>query len=267
MSRPDAGPTVLSDPDGYCPWVPVELTLPLLATIGVCAFLLGLSKAGLGGGLGPLITVLLSMFVPPARAVGLLLPLLIVGDLFAVWVHRRSWDRDIVLRLLPAAVLGIVAASFLLGHLTERGLQIFLAVLSLAFVAYRLAEKQIRALRFRPGAALGAAAGFTSGVTSTVAHAGGPPVVMYLLARRTPPVTYVATTAVFFAVVNWLKVPGYVAAGLIDADIMVRLAPMAVFTVPGVMAGRLLVGRASRGLFEMIVLTLLVIGAVYLLLP
>ncbi|HSK98694.1 MAG TPA: sulfite exporter TauE/SafE family protein, partial [Euzebyales bacterium] len=205
--------------------MPVDLTWPLILAVGAAAFLLGLSKAGLGGGLGPLITVLVSLFVPPARAIGVLLPLLIAGDVFAVWTHRRSWDRGLIVHLLPSAVVGVAIASFFLGQMSERGLQIFLAVLSLAFAAYRLAERRLSALDLRPGPAWGVVAGFTSGVTSTVAHSGGPPVVVYLLARRVPPVTYVATLAVFFAIVNWLTVPGYVVAGLIDASLLVRVAP------------------------------------------
>lgn len=247
--------------------VSVEITVPLMIAVGVAAFLLGLSKAGLGGGLGPLVTVLVSLFVPPARAIGVLLPLLIVGDVFAVWAHRRSWDRDLIVRLLPPAVVGVALASFFLGQMSERGLQIFLAVLSVAFVAYRLAEKRIQAFEFRPGPVWGVAAGFTSGVTSTIAHAGGPPVVVYLLASQTPPVTYVATTAVFFAIVNWLKVPGYIVAGLVDVSVMTRLAPFALLTIPGALAGRFLVERASKQVFDRIVIGLLIVGAVYLLVP
>lgn len=245
----------------------VEITVPLMITIGVAAFLLGLSKAGLGGGLGPLVTVMVSLFVPPARAIGVLLPLLIVGDVFAVWTHRRSWDRGLIARLLPPAVVGVALASFFLGQMSERALRIFLAVLSVAFVVYRLAENRIQSFEFRPGKGWGVAAGFTSGVTSTVAHAGGPPVVVYLLATQTPPITYVATTAVFFAIVNWLKVPGYIAAGLVDISLLTRLAPFALLTFPGALAGRWLVERASKELFDKIVIGLLIVGAVYLLLP
>jgi hypothetical protein len=149
--------------------------------------------------------------------------------------------------------------------MSERGLQIFLAVLSVVFVVYRLAEPRIRSFDFRPGAGWGVAAGFTSGVTSTIAHSGGPPVVVYLLASRTPPITYVATTAVFFGIVNWLKVPGYIAAGLVDFTLLTRLAPFALLTFPGALAGRFLVERVSKVVFDRIVIGLLIVGAVYLL--
>jgi uncharacterized membrane protein YfcA len=244
--------------------VTFELTPALLAAVGVAAVLIGLSKGGLGGGLGPLITVLVALVVPPSRAIGVLLPLLMVGDVAAVWVHRHDWDRDAVVRLLPAAVAGIVVASIFLRQASDRGIEIFLAVFSLAFVAYRLLEPRLRRLRLEPGTGLAVTAGATSGVTSTVAHAGGPPVAIYLLAAGTPPVAFVATSAVFFFVVNWLKVPGYVAAGLIDAR-MLQVLPFAALIWPGVVLGRWLVRHASAQVFERIILGLLVVGAVYLL--
>lgn len=241
-----------------------ELTPTLLGAVGVAAVLIGLSKGGLGGGLGPLITVLVALVVPPSRAIGVLLPLLMVGDVAAVWVHRRDWDRGAVARMLPAAVAGIVVASIFLRQASDRGIEIFLAVFSLAFVAYRLVEPRLRQLRLQPGTGLAVAAGAASGVTSTVAHAGGPPVAIYLLAARTPPVAFVATTAVFFFVVNWLKVPGYLAAGLIDAR-MLRVLPFAVLIWPGVLLGRWLVQRVAADVFERTILALLAVGAGYLL--
>jgi len=247
------------------PPVSLELTPLVLVVIGAAAFLIGLSKGGVGGGVGPLITILVAVVVTPSQAIGVLLPLLMIGDLAAVWVHRADWDRHIVARLLPAATAGVVVASLFLRQTSDRGIEIFLAVLSVAFVIYRLAEPKLRRARLRAGTGLAVTAGVTSGVTSTVAHAGGPPVAIYLLAAETSPVTFVATTAVLFFVINWLKVPGYIAAGLLDAS-MVRVVPFAVLIWPGVAAGRWLVQRVPARVFERVILTLLVLGAIHLLL-
>lgn len=241
-----------------------ELTPALLGAVGLAAVLIGLSKGGLGGGLGPLITVLVALVVRPSQAIGVLLPLLMVGDVAAVVVHRRDWDRGAVVRMLPAAVVGVVVASIFLRQASDRGIEIFLAVFSLAFVAYRLAEPHLRRGRLEAGPGLAVAAGATSGITSTVAHAGGPPVAVYLLAAHTPPVAFVATSAVFFFVVNWLKVPGYLAAGLIDVR-MLQVLPFALLIWPGVAMGRWLVRRVAAQVFERVILVLLVVGAVYLL--
>jgi len=242
----------------------LEPTLPVVAVLGTAAFLVGLSKGGLGGGLGPFITILVALVTGPSRAIGVLLPILMVADVAAVWVHRHDWDRGIVLRLLPGAVVGVAVTSLFLGSVDDRAVELVLAGLSLVFVVYRLLEPRLRGLRMEVGPGLAVAAGTASGVASTIAHAGAPPVVAYLLAARTPPVTYVATTAVFFTVVNWLKVPGYLAAGLLDTSAL-RLAPLAVLLVPGVLVGRWLVRRIDARVFERVVLVLLVVGAVYLL--
>lgn len=241
-----------------------ELTPALLGAVGLAAVLIGLSKGGLGGGLGPLITVLVALVVRPSQAIGVLLPLLMVGDVAAVWVHRRDWDRGAIVRMLPAAVAGVAVASIFLRQTSDRGIEIFLGVFSLAFVAYRLAEPHLRRARLTANTGLAIAAGATSGITSTVAHAGAPPVAIYLLAAGTPPVAFVATSAVFFFVVNWLKVPGYLTAGMLDTR-MLQVLPFAVLIWPGVAVGRWLVRRARGQLFERVILGLLVVGAVYLL--
>lgn len=242
----------------------IEATLPVIAALGAAAFLVGLSKGGIGGGLGPLVTVLVAVVTSPSQAIGVLLPILMVGDVSALWVHRGGWDRSIILALLPGAVVGVVVASVFLGAVDDRAIELFLVVLSLLFVAYRLVAARVTDSPVRVGRGLAVGAGTVSGITSTVAHAGGPPVAVYLLAARITPVTYVATTAAFFFVVNWLKVPGYAAAGLLDVS-MLRMLPLAVLIVPGTMAGRWLVDRVDDVVFERIVLALLVIGAVYLL--
>lgn len=63
----------------------------MLAVVGAAAFLIGVSKGGVGGGLGPLITILVAVATTPSQAIGVLLPLLMIGDVAAVWVHRRDW--------------------------------------------------------------------------------------------------------------------------------------------------------------------------------
>lgn len=241
-----------------------EITPPVVAAVAGAALLIGLSKGGLGGGLGPLITIVVATALPTGAAIGVLLPLLMVGDIIALWALRGHWDRPSIRALLPAAALGVVGASLFLRSVPERGLQLFLAIFSLAFVAYRLVEPRLTSRRLQPGTPLGVAAGFTSGITSTVAHAGGPPVAIYLLASQITPLSYVSTTAAFFFVVNWLKVPGYAAAGLFDRELMMPLIPLAVLIWPGVYAGRWVVRRIGAGPFERLVLGLLLVGAVYL---
>lgn len=243
----------------------MPVTFEVVAVVATAALLIGLSKGGLGGGLGPLITVLVALVTSPDVAIGLLLPLLMVGDVAALVAHRGRWDRRLLARLLPGAVVGVAVASVFLRGVTPELLRVTLVVVIVATVAYKVLEPRLgdRRLRVRPWH--GIVAGFVSGVTSTVAHVGGPPVVIYLLLARTAAVGYVATLAVFFWVVNWIKVPGYLVAGLFDWSLLVRLAPTAALIPVGTAVGRVVVHRVDQATFDRLVLVLLVAGAVLLL--
>ena len=239
----------------------MTVTPGVAAAVAVAALLIGLSKGGLGGGLGPLITLLVALVTSPEVAIGLLLPLLMVGDVCALVAHRGRWERELLVRLLPGAAVGVAVASVLLGDVTPGLLRVALATVILGTVAYRIVEPRLGSRRIQVRPWHGALAGFVSGVTSTVAHVGGPPVVIYLLLARTAAVGYVATLAVFFWVVNWIKVPGYLAADLLDWSLLWRLAPTALLIPAGTVLGRWVVHRVEQRTFDLVVLVMLVAGA------
>jgi uncharacterized protein len=236
----------------------------VVVAVASAAFLIGLSKGGLNG-LGPIITLVVAISLPTKIAVGLLLPLLMIGDVTALWAHWGRWDRAAVKALLPGAVGGVALASFFLGSISERLFEWFLIAISFGFAAYRLLEPRLRKapLDLRPRH--GVAAGVVAGVTSTIAHVGGPPVSIYLLARRVEPRPFVASSVLVFAVVNWTKVPAFVASGFFDTRLMATLWPVVALIPPGVLAGRWIVTRLSQKVFDGIVLGSLVVGAALLL--
>lgn len=247
----------------------MELTATAYLAVAAAALLIGLTKGGLSVG-GPVLTILLSLAMPTRVAIGVLLPLLILGDGFALWAHWRRWDRALLVRLLPGGVVGVALASLWLRSMSERVLQLALVVVTVLFVVHRLAQPLLAArwtvagetLRARSGPGL--AAGTASGITSTVAHVGGPPIAMYLLATGIPARSYVATLAAFFTVVNWVKVPGYLAAGLVHIGLLVRLAPLAPLVPLGIVIGRWVVVRISQAVFDRLVLGSLLAGAALL---
>src|SRR5688500_18381225 len=89
------------------------LVAVIIALLGV---MIGLAKGGLQA-LGALLTPMLSLVLPPALAVGVLLPMLMVGDAFAVYTYRGAWDTGLIRRLLPGAVVGALAGTYLLTSL------------------------------------------------------------------------------------------------------------------------------------------------------
>ena len=235
--------------------------------VGAAGFLIGFSKAGIGGSLGPLVTVLVVLVLPPHAAIGLLLPMLMVGDVFALGALWRHWDLHEVGRLLPGMLLGVAAGTYLLAQAESPLLARMLGALMLLFVTYWLLEPRIARLgEYRERRWHGYAAGGVAGVTSALAHSGGPPVAVYLLLQRVSPIPFVATTTFAFAIVNAVKVPAYLSAGLFNPELQLQLA-WALGLVPvGVLVGRLLVGRIDRKLFHRMSVFLLACSGTYLLL-
>ena len=234
---------------------------------GVAAFIVGLGKGGLGGMVGALITAMMALVLPPEKVIGLALPLLIVGDAFAVTVHWGRWDRDLIRQLVPSAIIGVILSTYFLYQITGEGLRLTLGVLVIAFVIYKLLEgRLLRKLAYQPQRHHGWAAGVVSGITSTLAHGGGPPLSIFLVLQDLKPEKFAATAAFFFFVLNWMKVPSYWFSGLFDGA-LIRSALWVVPLVPlGVWTGKWLVGRVGQQVFKQVILFLLGVSGILLLL-
>jgi uncharacterized membrane protein YfcA len=98
-------------------------TVYVAVVIAILGFMIGLAKGGFGG-LGALLTPILALVLPVAQAVGVLLPMLMFGDAFAVYMYWKEWDVDLVRQMLPAGILGAIAGTFLLSWLPPDGLRI-----------------------------------------------------------------------------------------------------------------------------------------------
>lgn len=198
------------------------------ATLAVCALaviLLGMAKGGFSG-LGALATPLAALTLPPAIAAAILLPILIVQDVVSVWSFRHSWDRWIVAWMLPGAAIGIGIGWAYAASVNEEALMALLGLITLAFGAWRLWTERggrIVAASTSPGW-VGALFGMATGFTSQIAHAGGPPFQMWVTPRRLPHLTYAGTNSVLFALINWFKVPSYVALGAMTHDVLIAAA-------------------------------------------
>ena len=242
------------------------------AAFWVCAvgavLLMGVAKAGFGGGIGILATPLLALTVSVADAVALLLPLLIACDVFAVRHYRRTFDKTSVKRLLPGSALGIGAGAFFFGYFSqhERVLEVGLGCLALLFVAFQFGRAAIvgAVRKQRPGTLAGVLMGATSGFTSTIAHAGAPPVVIYLLPQQLPRHVFVGTTVIFFAMLNLLKLPPYWGLGLFHADIFKTTLLLAPLAYAGVKLGVFLLQRFSDVWFNRVVYGMLLATALQL---
>ena len=230
--------------------------------------LVGMAKAGFGGGIGILATPLLALMVSVADAAAILLPLLIACDVFAVKHYRRTFDKTSVKRLLPGSVFGIGTGAFFFGYFSqhERVLELGLGCLALLFLCFQLGRTVIlgNLEKRRPGTLEGLLMGAASGFTSTIAHAGAPPVVIYLMPQQLPRHLFVGTTVIFFASLNLLKLVPYWGLGLFHGDILKTTIVLSPLAYLGVKLGVFLNQRFTDLWFNRVIYAMLFAMAVQL---
>jgi uncharacterized membrane protein YfcA len=181
----------------------LSVTTILVAFAGV--FLICFMKGAFGGGFAIVGIPLLSLVMDPLTAGGLLAPLFIAMDLFSLRYWKPStWSKPDLRLLLPGLVAGIGAGYLLYRFLDHRAIAIVMAAVTLGFVGIWL--KSGGQVRVQPRSSRKAvAAGITSGITTMVAHSGGPPLAMYLLPLGLSKQIYAGTTSMFFTVGNIMK--------------------------------------------------------------
>ena len=186
----------------------MELDLFCWIVIAVCAVMVGTTKTGMPG-LGILIVPLMALVLPTRQSTGILLGILILADLFAVTYHRRNARWGHVVRLLPAAFAGIMAGYFGLKFVNDQQLKPIIGgiVLVMLGVNYWRNRAKSEDAPVPTKWWFVVVLGFMAGVTTMMANAAGPVMIIYLLAMRLPKAEFVGTGAWFFFVVNWLKVP------------------------------------------------------------
>ncbi|WP_374569399.1 sulfite exporter TauE/SafE family protein [Ideonella sp.] len=203
---------------------------------------MGLSKSGFGAGFGALAVPLMALAVPVPQAAAIMLPLLAIMDAMGLAALIRQRDKALVRLLLPAGLIGTVIGTLLFGVLSAKTVAGVVGVITLAFLAIRIAFPP-RADAPPPPRWLGWLLGATSGFTSFVAHAGGPPVSFYVLPLKLPPMVFTATMSVFFAAINASKWVPYAWLGLIDLRNLSTSLALAPFAPVGVWLGLHVVRR------------------------
>lgn len=244
-----------------------EPTTIFYVVLAVAALMVGMGKGGFGVAFAALATPLLAMILPVDKVLALMLVVQMVADVFAVGAHWKRWDHRLVITLLPGALAGVTIGTVFITAVSAQALRTTLAVVILLFTLYKVFERSLlRGVAYRPRPWHSPLAGGISGFTSAVANNGGPPVTIYLLLHNLQPRTFIATTAIFFLLLNYIKLPFYLYAGLFDWALLrsalwiLPLAPI------GVWIGKAFVLRVNKELYERVILLFLVISALLVLL-
>ncbi len=177
-----------------------------LALAGV--FIISFMKGAFGGGAATVGIPLLALAMDPLTAGALLAPLLVVMDAFALrYFTPSTWSWPDIARLLPSLIIGIAVGYFALRLMNPHMAEIAIALTTLAFTVHWFLKRGNVAVAGAASPILAAIAGFASGVTTMVAHAGGPPTAMYLLRRGLAKQAFAGTMSITFAAGNLIKLP------------------------------------------------------------
>jgi len=241
----------------------------LLFTIvtGVVFFLIGIGKGGLGGTLSAVAVPVMALIMAPGAAIGFVLPVLIIADWFSLYFYWKEWSWKIILLMLPGALIGITAGTFLIANAPTKLLQIILGSVVLIFGLYKLflEGRFVKPQDYENKNWHGVTAGTVAGFASSLAAAGSPPVVVYLLFRDDlAPRIFLGTMVLFFSILNIVKIPYYIAIDIFDFTLLYRMLWLLPLVPLGVWFGQWVVKRINKDTFEKIIVVVLIILALLL---
>ncbi|MFA6443306.1 MAG: sulfite exporter TauE/SafE family protein [Sterolibacterium sp.] len=178
--------------------------------------LTGVSKAGFGSATGGMAVPLMALTIAPPQAAAIMLPILLTMDAIGLVVFRGLFDRANLRIILPGALLGILLGALTFGLVNVRWIRGIIGLESILFALDRFRRARTVLVPQPPSPPKGWFWSTVSGFTSFVSHAGGPPIMQFLLPQGMDKLRLVGTTTVYFAVVNFVKLAPYGALGLLD---------------------------------------------------
>jgi uncharacterized protein len=238
--------------------LPQDPLFYIIASIAI--ILVGLAKGGFSG-MGAASMPLLVLVMDPIKAAAMLLPVLMLQDVVGVWSFRHTYERQILLYMVPGAAIGIFLGWMLAAFVDVDWVKAMVGLIALVFGLQRfaaMAGHQLRLSRPMPDW-VGSLWGVVAGFTSHIAHAGGPPFQVWTLGRGMSPTVYAGTSAIFFAIINAMKVPAYWSLGQFTAQTMTLAAIFAPIAIASTIAGVWLVRRISYERFQLLVSLLMIL--------
>lgn len=213
------------------------ITDPFFYAVAIPATLLmGVSKSGFGTGFGSLAVPLMALAVTVPEAAAIMMPVLFFIDVLGLAAFRKNLDFKLLKFLVPCGLLGTLMGYLLFKVLDARVVAAMVGGFTLLFLAQRMLFPP-KADAPPPPRWVGALLTVTSGFTSFVAHAGGPPLSVYVIPLRLSPLLFASTMSFFFFSINLSKWIPYGLLGLLDWRNMVTSLALLPFVPLGVWTG------------------------------
>lgn len=229
----------------------------------LAAALVGFTKTSVGG-VGILSVLLMAMTFEGKASPGILLPMLIVADIIAVIYYRRHCRWDILIKLAPLTIAGIIIGFFIVDIVPAQIFERFIGVIILIMLFISLVLEYSK-IKPRGGKFATPIVGMFAGIASMVANAAGPIFGIFLLQMGLSKETFVGTRSWFFLLMNLAKVPFSFSLGLITKESLTLNLYSVPIIIAGALLGALVLKKINLKVFKWLIRTAVIISAVRLL--
>lgn len=229
--------------------------------------LIGFAKSGMPSS-GIFGVAVMAILFPAKESVGLLLPMLVTADIFAVSYYRRKAIWKHLLGLLPWVAAGMAGGYFVLEWSDNRVLQVLIGVTVLALVVLHLLKNQLNSRvekMIDTSIWFTAIIGLLAGFTTMIGNAAGGIITLYLLSKRLNKTEFVGTGAWLYFMINASKLPLFASLGLITWHTLTYDLWMIPVIVAGGFLGLYVIKIVPEVWYQRILLILTTIGAIRLL--
>ena len=233
------------------------MSLALISSLALIGFLTGFSKTSIGG-IGLVNAALLATILPAKESMGVMLILLIAGDLFAIGIYKKHVEWKMLRSLLWPIIFGIFVGVYFLSRATNDSLKQTIGIIVILLVILYPISQRLQgsdfSLNLRYPKALRLSLGMMTGFMSMVANSGGPPMSIYLLLRKNTVMKFMGNNAWLFFMVNLFKVPFVFALGLLNFQSVSYIIPALPLVPLGALLGQKVIGKLNQELFQKITL-------------
>lgn len=234
----------------------------------IAAFVIGFSKTGIGG-IAMLLIPIMALYFGGKESTGILLPMLILGDIFAVKYYNRHANWRVVGKMLPWALIGIVTGVFVGSYVNDQQFKIMIAI-SIVICLFILVYTEIKgeAVKVPEKVWVYVITGIACGFASMIGNAAGPIFSIYLLAMGYRKNDFMGTTAWFFFIINVTKLPFQI---FFWHNVSLHLTLLVIILIPLITTGAILgvyvIKRVKEKAFRYIILAMTVVAAIKLIIP
>ncbi|MEN3323603.1 sulfite exporter TauE/SafE family protein [Mariniflexile soesokkakense] len=242
-----------------------HLTIFQWAAICFAVFLLGLSKSGIKG-IGIIIVVILAFVFGEKTSTGILLPMLIFADIFAVVYYNKHAQWQYIKKLLPAMVIGVLVGVWVGNDISEVIFKRIMAVIIIGSVLIMFYMENRKSNTIPTNKWFSNSTGFMAGFTTMVGNLAGPISDIYFLAMRMPKNEFIGTAAWLFFIINVFKLPFHIFVwNTVSVETLVLNSVLIPMVILGFFLGAYIVKLISNVNYRRFVLIVTALGGIIML--